>query len=100
MYKTFNELWEASEQLHKESSKNDSINSIIDELILKINIYKVIDQKSEIPQIEKQKIKSHTMGEILLTLTNLSFKDNINVFPALYEAVNFRNAESFVKSNF
>jgi len=79
----FEELWEKCENLHKALDHNDSVLTIIDELAMKINLYKMIDGKIEVPEEERQKIKSRTMGEILLTLTNLSLKDNINVFEAL-----------------
>lgn len=79
----FEELWENCENLHKELGGNETVLSIIDELAMKINLYKLIDGKIEIPEDERQKIKSRTMGEILLTLTNLSLKDNINVFESL-----------------
>ena len=88
----FEQLWESGEKFNQESSKEDLISSILDELILKINLYKVIDSK-EIPEEEKSKIKSHTMGEILLTLTNLSLKDNINVFDSLNLVLHLRNLE-------
>jgi hypothetical protein len=65
--------------------------SILDELILKINLYKALDQKTEIADSERQTIKSRTMGEILLTLTKLSMKDNINVYEALSIAMQYRS---------
>jgi hypothetical protein len=76
----FEELWEQCEQLHQNGG---SSSDLIDELMMKLNLYKAIDQKSEIPKDELQKIKARTMGEILLTITNLSLVDNINVFEAL-----------------
>lgn len=87
----FENLWEKGEKLHQEASKNDTSSSIIEELLIKINLYKMIDQKQEIPLDEKEKLKSRTMGEILITLTNLSLKDNVNVFAALDEAIKFRS---------
>jgi hypothetical protein len=79
----FEELWEKCENLHKELGHDDNVLTIIDELAMKINLYKLIDGKIDVPIEERQKIKSRTMGEILLTLTNLSLKDNINVFESL-----------------
>lgn len=95
MIQHFEDLWEKSEKLHEETSKNDSSSSIIEELLIKINLYKMIDQKEEIPFNEKEKLKSRTMGEILITLTNLSLIDNINVFAALDEAIKFRSIDFY-----
>lgn len=86
----FEELWEKCEKFHQETSKNDNVGSIIDELIMKLNLYKMIDLKTELPIEEQEIIKSRTMGEILLTLTNASLKDNINVFEALNIALQFK----------
>ena len=91
----FEELWEKCEQLQKEVSKESTTPSIIDELMMKINLYKVIGEKTELPIADQQKIKSRTMGEILLTLTNLSLKDNINVFEALNVALQYRTLEIY-----
>jgi hypothetical protein len=85
----FEELWEQCEQAHKNALANDAQSSIIDELIMKINLYKAIDSKTEIPEEERKKIKSLAMGEILLSLTHLSFRDNINVFKSLTVALQF-----------
>lgn len=91
----FEQLWEDSEKLH--THDNSATSSIIDELLLKINLYKIIDEKTDIPLEERTKIKSRTMGEILLTLTHISLKDDINVFDALKVANQFRSAENFSK---
>jgi hypothetical protein len=91
----FEELWEQCEKLHQESIKEGTSASVIDELMMKLNIYKVIDLKTEIPEDERQKIKSRTLGEILLTLTALSLKDNINVFESLATAYKYRSIEHY-----
>lgn len=91
----FENIWEEGEKLH--AADNSSTASILDELSLKINLYKIIDEKTDIPEEERKKVKSRTMGEILLTLTHLSFKDDINVFEALKTANQYRSAENFAK---
>lgn len=88
----FEELWERCEKFHQEAS-NDS--SLMDELMMKVNLYKVIDQKTEVPEEERQKLKSRAMGEILLTLTGMSLKDNVNVFEALSIALQYRSVEHY-----
>jgi len=84
----FEDLWEQAESSHK--NKSMSISSIIEELLLKINLYQIISEK-EMPIDEKQKAKSRLLGEILLSITHLSLTDNINVFEALTEALQFHN---------
>jgi hypothetical protein len=79
----FEELWEKCENLHKEYSEDDSVSEIIAGLSMKLELYSAIDQKSEISLEDVEKAKSRLMGEILLSLTALSLKDNINVFDAL-----------------
>lgn len=93
----FEELWEKCESLHKDNAGLDQASALIEELGLKFNIYKVIDQRTDIPQEERQKIKSRTLGEILLTLTNISLIDNIDVFEALSAAFKYRSIEHFSK---
>jgi len=90
----FEELWTKCEELHQEALSQESNDSIMDELALKINLYKALGHK-EIPEKERETIKSRTMGEILLTLTKLSMKDNINVYEALSIALQYRSIDVF-----
>lgn len=92
--KHFEELWEKCENLHKEMGVAEAVPTIMDELAMKINLYKLLDGKTDLPPEEREKVKSRTMGEILLTLTHLSLKDNINVFEALNIARQYREAEN------
>lgn len=92
-FKTFDELWEACESLHKEAGT--AISSSLFELDLKFNLYKAINHKGDIPKEEIEKIKSRILGEILLTITNISLIDNINVFEALNQALQFRSIEYY-----
>ncbi len=87
--KHFEDLWNACE-FSFQNINDDTVSQIIDELMIKLNLYKTIDLKTEIPNEERQKIKSRTFGEILYTLTNLSLKDNINVFETLKIALQIR----------
>jgi hypothetical protein len=89
---SFEELWNKSEEFQKNASKDTTTQNIIEELLLKLNLYKAIDLKTEIPEEERQKIKSRTLGEILLTFTCLSLKDNINVYEALSVALQYRSS--------
>lgn len=91
----FEELWEKCENLHQEVNAEASLPVILEELLMKVNLYKAIDAKPEIPEEERQKAKSRAMGEILLTLTHMSLKDNINVFEALGVALQYRSVSFF-----
>lgn len=93
----FEELWEKCEKFHQENSKDTTVQAIMEELMLKVNLYKAIDQKTEVPPEEREKIKARTLGEILLTLTNLSLKDNVNVFEVLSIALQYRSIEYYSK---
>lgn len=93
----FEELWEKCEKFHQENGKDITVSSIMEELMLKVNLYKAIDQKTEVPSEEREKIKARTLGEILLTLTNLSLKDNVNVFEVLSIALQYRSVEHYIK---
>lgn len=89
----FEELWEKCEQLHKETDVDgqQTIQVLVNELMMKLSLYKAIDTKTEISEEDRQKIKSRTLGEILLTLTHVSLKDNINVYEALALALQYRS---------
>jgi len=89
----FEELWEKCEQLHQAADQNNPATTaaLLEELMLKVNLYKALDAKTEIPEEDRQKIKSRTLGEILLTLTHVSLLDNVNVFEALNIALQYRS---------
>jgi hypothetical protein len=92
----FEELWEQGEKFHQESGTGE-VPQLIDELMMKLNLYKAIDHQADIPEAERQKIKSRALGEILLTLTHVSLKDNINVFDSLNTALRYRSVEHYSK---
>ncbi len=87
MTKHFEDLWEDAEKIHQEINDGESSSSLIDELIAKLSIYKVIDQNEKITADEKAKLKSNTFGKILASLTNLSLKDNVNTYLSLKSAI-------------
>jgi hypothetical protein len=93
----FEKLWEQAEEFQKDGSANAGVQQIIEELMMKISLYKVIDAKTEIPEEDRQKVKSRTLGEILLTLTALSLKDNINVYESLNMALQYRSLDFYVR---
>ena len=93
----FEDLWTKAEEFHKNNSSIDSIEDIIEELVMKIGLYKAIDQRDEIKSEDKKEAKSRLFGEILLTLTNLSLKDDINVYESLQIALLQRSINQYSK---
>ena len=86
----FEDLWEKAENL--QTKEEVQVTQVIDEVILKANLYKVIDLQVNFSQEEKDKMKLRTMGEILLSLAAISLKDGINTFEALGLTVQDRKA--------
>lgn len=85
-YITFDQLWNACEKYFSQTEKNDNVQSVIEQLILNCNVYKLID-KNDFPIEEKNKMKAQTLGEILFTITNISLLDDINVFTELHQTL-------------
>lgn len=83
----FEDLWEKCENYHKDNNIDNSINFIFDSLTLKLELLKSLTQKENLPAEELMQAKKIILGEILFTLTNLSLKENINVFDALNSAL-------------
>lgn len=87
----FEELWEKCEQFHNETSSSDSQVSIIEEIAMKLDLYKTLVNRVDMLPEEKEKLKSFAIGEVLLSLTALSLKDNINTFEALQNALTYKS---------
>lgn len=86
----FEGLWEACEKHHQENKGDTSVLMLITELVMKLNLYNALEQRSELTNDERHASKARIMGEILLALTHLSLKDNINVFDTLNTALQYR----------
>ena len=95
----FEDLWEKCESLHKNNCEEENIDSIIKELQIKIELYRTLLSKKDLIGEELPHLKSRTMGEILLTLTNLSLRENINVYDSLVSALRFREIEIYSTQN-
>lgn len=91
----FEELWEHCENLCKSSISDSSVSVLVDELMMKLKLYQILDAKTEMPEEERANAKSRTMGEILWAMTKLSLKDNINVFEALGSAFQFHSISHY-----
>jgi hypothetical protein len=91
----FEALWEKAEQLHQSSINGETDASIAEELTFKIDLYRDIAKKEGIPEEEMHALQSRLMGEILLTLTKLSLKDNVDVYQALSVAMQYRSIDHY-----
>ena len=98
MAQHFEELWELAEKSFADK-KDEDIDLITNQLMLKVSLYKKMSAQPNSSKEELGKIKSHLMGEILLTLTQLSFKENIDVFAALKTALYFSTIEKYQSSS-
>jgi hypothetical protein len=85
-YQTFNELWEAAENAQVSQTIKLTIPDLTSHITNQLTAYQAIDA-SEAPEPAKTRLKEACMGEILLTMTQLSYKDNINTFVALQTAL-------------
>jgi hypothetical protein len=90
MIEHFEDLWTKCEEFQKEAAAPRDISAMAEELIMKVNLYKSITDKTKIPDEDLQNMRTRVLGEILLTLTALSLKDNVNVFEALTLALQHR----------
>jgi len=94
--RSFDFIWCDGEAFQQGAHPNATVQSTMEELTLKVGLYKAIDAKSsDIPVEELQLMKDRMMGEILLTLALLSAIDNINVASALYDALQSRSINHY-----
>lgn len=92
----FEELWEKCEALNKEASDPTvPTENLMQDLRMKLDLYLAIDSRTELPEADRQNAKSRTLGEILMTLTHLSLRDNINVYEALGVALQHHSVNYF-----
>lgn len=87
MTKHFEDLWEEAENVMKDEISISSSEELVKEAEAKFGIYNLINRNSILPEEDQKRLKSHTFGKILLVLTQLSAKDNINVYAALKTAL-------------
>ena len=100
MSEHFEHLWEECENLQKAATEHTEVKLIIDELVMKLGLYRTIDaQLTNLPEEDRATAKSRALGEILLTLTCLSMKDGINVFEALQTALYHRTIQYLDQKN-
>lgn len=84
----FEDLWTQAEEVLS-SELNESLDDIVQRIVFKLNAMNSL-LKQDKPAEEMNKIKQHVMGEILLDLTHISAKENINVYQALQIALHYK----------
>jgi len=96
-FEHFENLWEYCENFNKEEN-NDNLN-IIKEISLKLSLYESLEKNENISANEKSTFKSKVLGEILWSITKLSYKENINVFTSLNNILNDNLIDHFSKKH-
>lgn len=82
----FEELWEKCEKFVDEQNSLSAIDSIVP----KLELYKVILSRTDIPPEDVKHLKERLLGEILFELCQISSVDNLNSFECLFNALKSR----------
>ena len=82
----FEDVWNRAETLTTAEAAQRSIQSLIMELTAKLGLYEAMDN-NKLAIEEKQKLKSHLFGKLLILLAQISLKDDINVFSSMKTAL-------------
>ena len=83
--KTFDQLWEESEQLSLKQYKDKPTTTIVKKLTELLSNYEKIEPLGMVEI--KTSLQKRYMGEILFLLSALSVRDNINIYPLLCEQI-------------
>jgi hypothetical protein len=86
-FQHFEDVWNAAEKNASDDDKSRLVQSLVMELTYKLGLYEAIDLNEQITADEKKKAKEQIFGSLLMTLSILSLKDNIDVFSAMGQEV-------------
>lgn len=98
MYKTFNELWEEAEKLLEAETQISSVDDLLKEAVGKfsaLDMLNTLSSKESMPIEDVLRLKTNAMGKLLLVLTQISAKDNLNVYAALRGAIDDKKISLF-----
>lgn len=84
MIKHFEDLWGAAEKSFQ-NDLNIENEVILNKASINLNLFKTLSKYPATEDLDK--IKAHLMGELLLSLSHLSLKENIDVFYAMQLAL-------------
>jgi len=96
----FEDLWNEAEQLLAENTKVSRLEELGREGEVKMRLLGFVRQLQYEDHRSDEEVKSlmtRTMGKLLLTLTQISMKENIDVFAALKDAVEAEKVYIFEK---
>ena len=96
----FEDLWNEAEQLLAENTKVSRLEELGREGEVKMRLLGCVRQLQYEDHRSDEEVKSlmtRTMGKLLLTLTQISMKENIDVFAALKDAVEAEKVYIFEK---
>jgi hypothetical protein len=86
--KHFEELWNEAESISIKNIDRSSSSNILDELIMKLSLYRSLENKQEfLEKIGLNELREICFGEALFIFTKLAAKDNINAYAALNEII-------------
>lgn len=83
----FEQLWVLCENEFKSDTDTD-LNEILNKIQVTIGLYKNLSSKPVTEDLPR--IKAHLIGELLLHLSHLSLKEDIDVFAAMKTALKFK----------
>lgn len=84
----FEDLWEQAEKVMEEETANSDSAGILKEIQAKLNVYSALNSAGAMLPKDIIRLKIHTMGKVMLALTQLTSKDGIDVYRALEMALN------------
>lgn len=95
----FEDLWCKGESVSNQLNSSPDNSPLLEELSLKINLYKTICLNVSMKDEEKQKTKEFIFGEILLSLCGLSYSDNVDVYKALATVIKYKSIDLYAKKD-
>ena len=84
---TFEDLWNDAETTMAPETQQCSLQEIIKELEAKLSIFNTVSQNTSMKEEDRLALKARVFGKIMIVLTKLTLKDNINVYSVLQTAL-------------
>lgn len=96
----FEDLWTQAELLLADDTKISHWEDLVKSTSMKLTLLehiKSLQQQDNLSEDDVNKLVSNTMGELLLTITQLSWAANVDVYAALQAAVDREKVYIFEK---
>ena len=96
----FETLWEDAEKSLQTETSISSFSELVKDAMSKLMVLDQLDvmvskESSVLSNDEKMRLKSNTLGKLVLSLTQISAKEGINVYAALKAALDDRKISIF-----